>query len=82
LERQEERKRRRLRLLEEAIRFDELALDAGAATQKLRLMAEIEGRSGWQEIGAYLFARAGEYYERGAGGTDAGSRSSTGRGLR
>jgi tetratricopeptide (TPR) repeat protein len=65
LERQEERKRRRLRLLEEAIRFDELALEAGAATQKLRLMAEIEGRSGWQEIGAYLFAQAGEYCERG-----------------
>ena len=33
--RQEERKRRRLRLLEEAIRFDELALDGEAAAQKL-----------------------------------------------
>jgi hypothetical protein len=65
LERQEERKRRRLRLLQEAIRFDELVLDAGAATQKLRRMAEIEGRSRWREIGAYLFAQAGEYYERG-----------------
>ena len=65
LERQEERKRRRLRLLEEAIRFDELVLDADAATQKLRRMAEIEGRSGWQEVGAYLFAQAGEYYKRG-----------------
>jgi hypothetical protein len=65
LERQEERKRRHFRLLEEAIRFDELVLDAGAATQKLRRMAEIEGRSGWHEIGTYLFAQAGEYYERG-----------------
>ena len=65
LERQEERKGRRLRLLEEAIRFDELVLDADAAAQKLRRMAEIEGRSGWQEVGAYLFAQAGEYYEHG-----------------
>jgi hypothetical protein len=65
LERQEERKRRRLRLLEEAIRFDGLVLDAGAATQKLRRMAEIEGRSGWRETGAYLFVQADEYYERG-----------------
>jgi hypothetical protein len=33
-QRQAERKRRRLRLLEEAIRFDELALDGRAAVQK------------------------------------------------
>jgi tetratricopeptide (TPR) repeat protein len=65
IERQGERKRRRLGLLEAAIRFDELVLDADAATQKMRRMAEIEGRSGWQEIGAYLFAQADEYYERG-----------------
>ena len=55
-ERQEERKRHRLRLLEEAIRFDELVLDADAAIQKLRRMAEVAGRSGWQETGAYLSA--------------------------
>jgi hypothetical protein len=64
-ERQEERKRRRCRLLEAAIRFDELVLDADAAIQKIRRMAEIEGHSGWQEIGSYLFAQAREYYERG-----------------
>jgi tetratricopeptide (TPR) repeat protein len=64
-ERQEERKRRRLRLLEAAIRFDEFVLDADAATQKMRRMAELEGYSGWQEIGSYLFAQAGKYYERG-----------------
>jgi len=65
LEQQEERKRRRLRLLKEAIGIDELALRADAATQKLRRVAEIEGQSGWQDIGAYLFAQAGEYYDRG-----------------
>jgi probable HAF family extracellular repeat protein len=51
--------------LEEAIRFYELVLDADAATRKLRQMAEIEGRSGWREIGEYLFAQAGKYYKRG-----------------
>jgi hypothetical protein len=64
-ERQEERKRRRLRLLEAAIRFDELILDADAATQKMRRMAELEGYSGWQEIGSYLFAQAHKYSEHG-----------------
>ncbi len=65
LERQDERRRRRLRLLEEAVRYDELVLDADAAVEKLRRMAEIEGRSGWEQIGAYLFERAGGYHERG-----------------
>ena len=64
-ERQEERKRRRLRLLEEAIRFDELVLDADAAVAKLRVMAEVEGTTTADEIGEYLFDKAGEYYERG-----------------
>ncbi len=64
-ERQEERKRRRLRILEEAIRYDELVLDARAAVEKLRRMAEIEGHLGREPIGAYLFERAGDYYERG-----------------
>ena len=64
-ERQKEGKRRRLRLLEEAIRFDELALEVNAIIQKLRRMAEIEGRSDWLKIGGYLFNHANEYYERG-----------------
>ena len=64
-ERQEEHKRRRLRLLEAAVRFDELVIDADAAIQEMRLMAEIEGQSGWREIDAYLFAQADEYYDRG-----------------
>jgi tetratricopeptide (TPR) repeat protein len=64
-DRQEERKRRRLRLLEEAVRIDEIVLDADGATKKLRRMAEIEGRSGWQQIGLYLFERANEFCERG-----------------
>ena len=64
-DRQVERKRRRIRILEQAIRMDELALDADAAAEKLRLMAEIEGRSGWRDIGEFLFAKAGEFFERG-----------------
>jgi tetratricopeptide (TPR) repeat protein len=65
LERQDERRRRRVRLLAEAIRFDELVLDAGAATEKLRQIAELTGLSGWEKIGAYLFATAAGYFERG-----------------
>jgi hypothetical protein len=42
-ERQQESKRRRLRLLEEAIRFDELALNGEAAVHKLRLTAGSRG---------------------------------------
>jgi tetratricopeptide (TPR) repeat protein len=65
LDRQEERKRRRLRILEEAVRYDELVLDVKAAIKKLRLMSEIEGRSVGDQLGGYLFTRAGEFYERG-----------------
>jgi tetratricopeptide (TPR) repeat protein len=64
-ERQGERKRRRLRILEEAIRYDELVLDTSSAIEKLRQMAAIEGRLGWEQIGTYLAAQAAEYYERG-----------------
>ena len=64
-ERQEERKRRRLRLLEEAIRFDELAFEGEAAADKLRLMAEVEGISGQHALGNWLVAKAGEFNERG-----------------
>jgi hypothetical protein len=64
-ERQEERRRRRLRLLEEAIRFDELAFNGEAAAEKLRLMAQIEGVSGMDELGQWLHDKAGEFLERG-----------------
>ncbi|MCP4304285.1 MAG: tetratricopeptide repeat protein [bacterium] len=64
-ERQEERKRHRLRLLEEAIRFDELAFDGEAATRKLTLMAEVEGVSIPGELGRWLFDKSAEFYERG-----------------
>jgi tetratricopeptide (TPR) repeat protein len=64
-ERQEERKRRRLRLLEEAIRFDELAFDGEAAADKLRLMATVEGVSGSDALGEWLFNKASEFYQRG-----------------
>jgi tetratricopeptide (TPR) repeat protein len=65
VERQEERRRRRLRLLEEAIRFDELALNGDAAAVKLRLMAEVEGISGSNPLGEFLTDKAVEFYERG-----------------
>ena len=64
-ERQNERKRRRVRILEEAIRIDELTLNAGGAVEKLRRFAEIEGKTGWREIGQFLFVQAREFYERG-----------------
>ena len=64
-ERQQERKHRRLRLLEEAIRFDELALNGEAAARKLRLTAEVEGITGSDPLGAFLFEKAAEFYERG-----------------
>jgi tetratricopeptide (TPR) repeat protein len=64
-ERQEERQRRQLRLLEEAIRFDEFAFNDEAAAQKLRLMADVEGVYGTDAIGRYLFDKAAEFYERG-----------------
>ena len=67
LERQEERKRRRLRLLEEAVRFDELAFDGEAAAEKLRRMAAIEGIDRPDALGRWLFDKAGEFYERGQG---------------
>ncbi len=64
-ERQAERKHHRVRLLEEAIRFDELAFDAPAAVANLRLMADIEGVAGADARGAWLHAKADEFYERG-----------------
>jgi tetratricopeptide (TPR) repeat protein len=64
-ERQQERKHRRLRLLEEAIRFDELALNGEAAARKLRLMAGVEGITGSDPLGAFLVEKAAEFYGRG-----------------
>ena len=64
-ERQDERKRQRLRLLEEAIRFDELAFDAPAVVPKLRMMATIEGVAGADALGAWLHEKAAAFYERG-----------------
>ncbi len=65
LERQEERKRRRLRLLEEAIRFDELALNGEAAAQKLRITAKTESSLGPDSLGQWLHDKAGEFFRRG-----------------
>jgi tetratricopeptide (TPR) repeat protein len=64
-ERQKEGKRRRLRILDAAVRYDELAFDTYAAVEKLRRMAWVEGRLGWGEMATYLFARAEEFDERG-----------------
>ncbi|WP_376960751.1 tetratricopeptide repeat protein [Azospirillum sp. A26] len=63
--RQEKRRRRQVRLLEEAVRFDELALDGEAAAAKLRKMAVIEGANSQNALGKWLFNKAEEYYERG-----------------
>lgn len=63
--RQEERKRHRLRLLEEAVRFDELALNGEAAAMKLRLMAGIQGADEPNAVGNWLLCKAQEFYNRG-----------------
>jgi tetratricopeptide (TPR) repeat protein len=65
LKRHEESKRRRVRILEEAVRFDELTLDVGVAIEKLRLIANLTERSEPEDIATYLFDRAGEFCERG-----------------
>jgi tetratricopeptide (TPR) repeat protein len=64
-ERQVERKHRRIRLLEEAMRFDELAFNAEAVVNKLRLAAEIEGISGENALGNWLFDKADMLHQRG-----------------
>jgi tetratricopeptide (TPR) repeat protein len=64
-ERQIERKRHRIRLLEEAIRYDELAFNPAAAVAKLRMIADIEDIAGPDALGAWLHVKAGEFYERG-----------------
>ena len=64
-DRQEERRRRQVRFLEEAIRFDELALDGDAAAVKLRRMAVIQGAASPDALGRWLSNKAGEYYKRG-----------------
>lgn len=63
--RREENKRRELRLVEEAIKFDKLAFNGEAAVAKLRVMAEIEGATTIDAIGKYLFEKADEFYEIG-----------------
>jgi tetratricopeptide (TPR) repeat protein len=65
IERQEERKRRSVGLLEAAIRFDELQLETVGAVDKLRRMAAIEGRRTPREIGKFLCDHAVEFYKRG-----------------
>jgi tetratricopeptide (TPR) repeat protein len=65
VERQAERKRHRIRLLEEAIRYDELAFDAPAVVAKLRMIAEIEGLFGPDALGAWLAGKGNEFYKRG-----------------
>jgi tetratricopeptide (TPR) repeat protein len=64
-ERQNERKHHRLRLLEEAIQFDELALNAPAVIPKLFMIADIEGVQCATARGVWLSGKATEFYERG-----------------
>ena len=64
-ERQEERKRYRIRLLEEAIRFDEMALEGEAAADKLCMIAEIENVADTASLGPWLQKKGIEFLERG-----------------
>ncbi len=65
-ERQAERKRRRIRLLEEAVRYDELALNIPAVISKLRMMADIEGITDPDIRSKWLLEKAAEFNERGS----------------
>jgi hypothetical protein len=64
-ERQQGRTPARLRLLEEAVLFDKLALNGRAAAQKLRRVAAIAHPDDSEAQTNYLFKRAAEYYKRG-----------------
>jgi tetratricopeptide (TPR) repeat protein len=64
-DRQEQRKRRGINLLELAIRFDELQLNAEGVVSKLHELAGVEGRTSADDIGRFLFDRAVEFHERG-----------------
>ena len=62
--RQKERTRRRIHLLQEAIDYDELALNPKAAVQKYRLMAKEMGITSEQNIGHFLFEQTDAYEEQ------------------
>lgn len=64
-ERQEQRTHARVRLLEEAVEWDKLALNGPAAAGKLRRIAAILHPNDSDAQAEFLFDRAGEYYERG-----------------
>nr|WP_294555758.1 tetratricopeptide repeat protein [uncultured Rhodopila sp.] len=64
-ERQAERKRHRIRLLEEAIRYDELAFDPPAVVAKLRMIADINDFTSPSARGDWFNKRAIGFYERG-----------------
>ena len=64
-ERQEGRRRTRLRLLQEAVLFDKLALNGPAAAQKLRRMAAIAHPEDRDAQTNYLSDQAAAYYQQG-----------------
>lgn len=62
-------RQRQTRLLQGAIRYDELTLNPVAAVDKLRRLAALEGASGL-ELARWLFEKAGEYHQRGEAKND------------
>ncbi|CCJ05574.1 tetratricopeptide repeat protein [Methylocystis sp. SC2] len=64
-QRREEEKLSQLRLVEEAIKYDKLALNGEAAAKKLCVMAEIEGLRTPEDLGGFLLEKAREFYEIG-----------------
>ncbi|WP_162250016.1 tetratricopeptide repeat protein [Methylobacterium sp. Leaf456] len=62
---QEKRQDRRLSLLEEAIRFDELAINPEGVVKNLRWMAKIKGIDGPKALGDWFVARSHKFYKRG-----------------
>jgi tetratricopeptide (TPR) repeat protein len=64
--RQEERKRRNIKLLETAVRIDELQLDDEGVISKLREMAAAEGFVKADDITEFLFRKANDFCERGS----------------
>jgi tetratricopeptide (TPR) repeat protein len=64
-DRREEGRRYQIKLLESAIRIDELQLDTEGVIEKLREFAAIEGHTDKGDVAAFLSHRAREFYERG-----------------
>jgi tetratricopeptide (TPR) repeat protein len=64
-DREVEERRYGVKVLETAIRIDELQLDSEGVVSKLRELADVEGCNGANEVAGFLFKHARKFYQRG-----------------